>query len=40
MRKGFYLTVIILAILLLALGGFVVRSTASAVRMTGPLQYE
>jgi len=31
MRKRFYLTVIVLAILLLALGGLVVRSTAAAV---------
>ena len=32
MRKRFYLAVIVLAILLLALGGLVVRSTATAVR--------
>lgn len=32
MRKRFYLAVIVLAILLLALGGMVFRSTATAVR--------
>ena len=31
MRKRFYLAVIVLAILLLALGGLVVRSTATAL---------
>lgn len=31
MRKRFYLAVIVLAVLLLALGGLVVRSTATAV---------
>jgi hypothetical protein len=32
MRKRFYLTAIVIAILLLALGGFVVRSVSSGLR--------
>jgi hypothetical protein len=38
MRMRLYLTVIVLAILLLALGGLVVRSTATAVRTMGVLR--
>jgi hypothetical protein len=38
MRKRLYLVLIILAILLLALGGLVVRSTATAVRTMGALR--
>jgi hypothetical protein len=34
MKKRFYLSLIILAVLLLALGGLIVRSTAAAVRST------
>ena len=32
MKKGFYIGLIVFAVLVLALGGLVVRSTAAAVR--------
>ena len=38
MRKRFYVAVIVLALLLLALGGLVVRSTAEAVRTMAALR--
>ena len=38
MRKRVYLAVIVLAIVLLALGGLVVRLTATAVRTVGVLR--
>jgi hypothetical protein len=38
MKKRFYLSLIVLAVLLLALGGLVVRSTAAVVRSMAGLR--
>jgi len=38
MKRRFYLSLIVLAILLLALGGLVVRSTAAVVRSVAVLR--